>query len=69
MDMNHELNINELDAVSGGLQRIPAKDAANQRSAAQNDGSHTVGGSIGGQLVGSVAEFGCAATGGHPFDY
>jgi bacteriocin-like protein len=41
-----ELNINELDAVSGGLQRNPWKDAENQRIAAQNSGSNTVGGSL-----------------------
>jgi hypothetical protein len=64
--MNHELNISELDAASGGLQRNPWKDAENQRIAAQNSDPNTFGGSLTGNLVGSVGEFGCAATGGHP---
>jgi hypothetical protein len=64
--MNHALSINELDAVSGGLQRNPWKDATNQQQAAQNNDPNTFGGSLTGNLVGSVAEFGVAATGGHP---
>jgi bacteriocin-like protein len=66
--MKHELNINELDAVSGGLHRIPPKDAANQRSAAQDDGP-TVGGSIGRPTCWLGGRIRLAATGGHPFDY
>jgi bacteriocin-like protein len=64
--MNHELNINELDAVSGGLQRNPWMDATNQQHAAQDNDPNTFGGSLTGNLVGSVGEFGVAATGGHP---
>ena len=41
-----ELNLNELDAVSGGLRRQPDKDRANQAAANRNDGSNTVGGSL-----------------------
>lgn len=44
--MNHELNMHELDAVSGGLWRQPGKDRANQAAANRNDGSNTVGGSL-----------------------
>jgi hypothetical protein len=69
MDMNHELNISELDAVSGGLQRNPAKDAENQRSADQSKADGTFGGStLNAQLSGPVSG-GCAATGGHPFEF
>ena len=41
-----ELNLNELDAVSGGLRRQPDKDRANQAAANRNDGSNTFGGSL-----------------------
>jgi hypothetical protein len=41
-----ELNINELDTVAGGLQRIPTLDASYQQQAAQNGASNTVGGSL-----------------------
>ena len=42
-----ELNVNDLDTVSGGLQDNPFKDAENQRAAASTQGQGTVGGSIG----------------------
>jgi hypothetical protein len=66
--MTHELNLNELDAVSGGLQRNPYRDPINQQEAAGiSGGSNTVGGSIGGQLVGPPSIGGLEAIGGHPF--
>jgi bacteriocin-like protein len=65
-DMNHELNINELDAVSGGLKRIPDADRFEQELAAQNNNPNTVGGNLTGNLAGGVAPWGCAAVGGHP---
>jgi hypothetical protein len=49
--MTHELNMHELDLVSGGLRRQPDKDRANQAAANRNDGSNTVGGSIQGNLI------------------
>jgi bacteriocin-like protein len=65
--MNHELNINELDAVSGGLKNIPDEDRFNQAMSNGNKGTG-FGGSLTGALVGPTTG-GCAATGGHPFDY
>jgi bacteriocin-like protein len=47
--MNHEtreLNINELDAVSGGLRRQPDKDRFNQGIANSNKADGTVGSSL-----------------------
>jgi hypothetical protein len=64
--MKHELNIIELNTVSGGLQRNPFMDAINQQLAAQNNDSNTFGGSLTGNLVGGATAWGCAATGGHP---
>jgi bacteriocin-like protein len=46
MDMNHELNINELDAVSGGLRDIHDQDLICQRQADANKADGTVGGSL-----------------------
>jgi len=64
----HELNINELGTVSGGLQDNPWEDQANQRAAASTGATGTVGGSIGGQLGfgGGAGRWGGGATGGHP---
>jgi hypothetical protein len=66
--MTHELNMHELDLVSGGLRRQPDKDRANQAAANRNDGSNTVGGSIQGNLI-TLVSFGGEATGGHTIDF
>ncbi len=66
--MNHELKLNELDTISGGLARNPYRDNWNQQEANLDKGGDTVGGSIGGTLVGP-ATGGAGSTGGHPFDY
>jgi hypothetical protein len=66
--MNHELNMHELDAVSGGLWRQPDKDRANQAAANRNDGSNTVGGSLQGNLI-TPNSFGGEAVGGHTIDF
>ncbi len=46
MNNNFELNLNELDIVSGGLQDNKYSDQEYQRAAQQNGGSNTVGGSL-----------------------
>jgi hypothetical protein len=65
--MNHELEINELNAVSGGLQRNPWMDAENQRIANQNKGTG-FGASIGDAIPGLVVANSGPNTAGHPFD-
>jgi hypothetical protein len=65
--MNHELNISELDAVSGGLQRNPWMDAENQRIADQNKGTG-FGATIGDAISGIVVAGSGPNTAGHPFD-
>jgi hypothetical protein len=68
--MNRELNLHELDAVSGGLRRQPDKDRANQAAANRNDGSDTVGGSIQGNLINPMLQsFGGEAVGGRTIDF
>jgi hypothetical protein len=62
-----ELNIDELDTVSGGLQRNPWMDAENQRIANQNKGSG-FGASIGDVIPGLVVAGSGPNTAGHPFD-
>jgi bacteriocin-like protein len=64
----HELNINELDAVSGGLRRIPDEDRFNQALANANKADGTVGGSLQGNLI-TPTSFGGEATGGHTIDF
>ena len=64
---NLELGTEELNAVSGGLQRNPWKDATNQRTAAQNEGGNTFGGSLAGNLIGGIpSPTEQEALGGHP---
>ena len=66
--MNHELNINELDAVSGGSRDIHQQDLIEQRLANANKADGTVGGSLQGNLI-TPTSFGGEATGGHTIDF
>ena len=62
-----ELDIDKLDAVSGGLQRNPWMDAENQRIADQNKGTG-FGATIGDAISGIVVAGSGPNTAGHPFD-
>jgi hypothetical protein len=69
-DLNNdirELNIDELDAVSGGLRDIPDKDRFNQAMSNGNKGTG-FGGSIVDVIPGIVVAGSGPNTPGHPFD-
>jgi hypothetical protein len=65
--MNHELNISELDAVSGGLRDIHQQDLICQRQADANKGTG-FGGSIADVIPGIIVKDSGPNTYGHPFD-
>jgi hypothetical protein len=65
--MTHEIDVNELDAVSGGLRDIHQQDLICQRQADANKGTG-FGGSLTDTIPGLVVAGSGPNTAGHPFD-